>query len=87
MTNSEELDDPNDALIEEHLQFLRGRGPRPDLSGLPSADREAITGQFEIVTALADRDPELPPLEQDPVALRLGLVGHEPLRTPPEQNG
>jgi hypothetical protein len=31
-------------------------------------------GQCEIVAALADRDPELPPLEQDPVARRLGLV-------------
>ncbi|MGH3904182.1 MAG: hypothetical protein ACRDTE_08335 [Pseudonocardiaceae bacterium] len=30
--------------------------------------------QFEIVAALADRDAELPPIEDDPVAIRLGLV-------------
>ncbi|MFE7835956.1 hypothetical protein ACFU53_07825 [Streptomyces sp. NPDC057474] len=74
MTDNEELDNLNDALIEEYLLFLRGLGPQPDLSDLPPSRREAITGQFEIVKALADRDPELPPLEQDPVARRLGLV-------------
>ena len=63
----------NDALIEEYLRFLRGLGPEPDLSDLPPTRREAITGQFEIVKALADRDPELPALERDPVARRLGL--------------
>ncbi|WP_217567295.1 hypothetical protein [Streptomyces sp. GbtcB7] len=74
MTDNEELDNLNDALIEEYLLFLRGLGPQPDLSDLPASRREAITGQFEIVAALADRDPELPPLELDPVARRLGLV-------------
>ncbi|MGQ4332398.1 hypothetical protein [Streptomyces hayashii] len=74
MTDNEELDNLNDALIEEYLLFLRGLGPQPDLSDLPPSRREAITGQFEIVKALADRNPELPPLEQDPVARRLGLV-------------
>ena len=87
MPNSEEPDNLNDALIEEYLRFLRGLGPQPDLSDLPASRREAITGQFEIVAALADRDPELPPLEQDPVARRLRLVGRGPLRTLPEQNG
>ncbi|MEU6546473.1 hypothetical protein [Streptomyces sp. NPDC046859] len=74
MTDNEELDNLNDALIEEYLLFLRGLGPQPDLSDLPPSRRETITGQFEIVKALADRHPELPPLEQDPVARRLGLV-------------
>ncbi|MDH6215281.1 hypothetical protein M2283_002585 [Streptomyces pseudovenezuelae] len=74
VTDNEELDNQNDALIEEYLLFLRGLGPQPDLSDLPSSRREVITGQFEIVRALADRDPELPPIEQDPVARRLGLV-------------
>lgn len=65
--------DPSGALIEDYLRFLRGQGPEPDLSDLPPSRRQAITGQFEIVKALADRDPELPPLERDPVAQRLGL--------------
>ena len=75
MTDNEELENRNDALIEEYLLFLRGRGPEPDLSDLPPSRREEIREQFKIVKALADRGPELPPLEQDPVARRLGLVG------------
>jgi hypothetical protein len=74
MTDNEELENLNDALIEEYLLFLRGRGPEPDLSDLPLSRREEIRGQFKIVKALADRGSELPPLEQDPVARRLGLV-------------
>jgi hypothetical protein len=34
--------------------------------------------KLEIVAALADRDPELPPLEEDRVAIRLGLVDAAP---------
>jgi hypothetical protein len=75
MTDNEELENRNDALIEEYLLFLRSRGPEPDLSDLPPSRREEIKEQFKIVKALADRGPELPPLEQDPVARRLGLVG------------
>ena len=71
----DELENRNDALIEEYLLFLRGRGLEPDLSDLPASRQEEIRGQFKIVKALADREPELPPLEEDPVARRLGLVG------------
>lgn len=65
-------------VVEEYLRFLRGLGPEPDLSGLSADRREAIVGQFEVVRALADRDVELPPLELDPVARRLGLVSDGP---------
>ena len=75
MTDNEELENRKDALIEEYLLFLRGRGPEPGLSDLPPSRREEIREQFKIVKALTDRGPELPPLEQDPVARRLGLVG------------
>jgi hypothetical protein len=66
-----------DALLDEYLLFLRGRGPEPDLSGLLPDRQEEIRGQFTIVKALADRRPELPPLQQDPVAIRLGLTPRE----------
>ena len=48
MTDNEELENRNDALIEEYLLFLRGRGPEPDLSDLPPSRREEIRGQFKI---------------------------------------
>lgn len=64
---------PGVDLIEDYLKFLRGQGPEPDLSGLTEEQRAVITGQFGVVRALADRDPELPPLDRDPVARRLGL--------------
>jgi len=75
MTDNDEMENWNDALIEEYLLFLRGRGPEPDLSDLPPNRQDEVRGQFEVVKAMADRGPELPPLEQDPVARRLGLVG------------
>lgn len=58
----------NEELIEEYLQFLRGSGPEPDLSGLSVE----VLSELEIVKLLADRR-ELPPIENDPVAKRLGL--------------
>lgn len=60
-------------LLEEYLRHLRGQGTEPDLSDLPPDRCALIAGQFEIVKALADRDPNLPPIEEDPVARRLGL--------------
>lgn len=69
---------PGSDLVEDYLRFLRGQGPEPDLSDLAPQQREAVAGQFEIVKALADRDPELPPLDRDPVALRLGLLDAAP---------
>jgi len=47
------------------------------VSDLPPRRQETIKKQFKIVKALADRGPESPPLEHDPVAIRLGLVGPE----------
>lgn len=68
--------DQGGALIDEYLRFLRDHGPEPDLSQLSPEQRQVVVGQFEIVKALADRDAELPPLDRDPVARRLGL--HQP---------
>ena len=64
---------PGADLIEDYLKFLRDQGPEPDLSDLPAEQRDAIAGQFRIVRALFDRDPNLPSLDCDPVARRLGL--------------
>lgn len=60
-------------LIDAHRSHLHGDGPEPDLSGLSPADRTDIRDQFKIIDALTDRGPSLPPIDQDPVAIRLGL--------------
>jgi hypothetical protein len=75
MSRDDDLNNMIDDLIERYLLFLRGRGPEPDLSVLPADRRAKVTEQLEIVAALADRETELPPIEEDPVAIRLGLVG------------
>jgi len=75
MSADADLENRHDELIEEYQSFLRGRGPEPDLSDLPPDFQETVREEFRIVNALADRGPDLPPIEQDPVAIRLGLVG------------
>lgn len=74
MSGDDDLNNTIDDLIEQYLLFLRGRGPEPDLSVLPADRRARVTAQLEIVAALADRDLELPLIEDDPVAIRLGLI-------------
>jgi hypothetical protein len=69
-----DFDDLSSGLVDSYLLHLRGRGPEPDLSGLSADQRRRLSDQFAIVAALADRAPALPPLENDPVAIRLGLV-------------
>lgn len=69
-----DFDDVSSDLVDSYLLFLRGRGPEPDTSSLTNDQRRRLREQFAIVAALADRAPALPPLENDPVAIRLGLV-------------
>lgn len=74
MVDAADFDDVASDLVDGYLAFLRGRGPQPDLGELTADQRRRVTEQFAIVSALADRAPALPPLEQDPVAIRLGLA-------------
>lgn len=74
MDGAADFDDVSSELVDRYLLFLRGRGPEPDTSGLSSDQRRRLAEQFAIVAALADRAPELPPIAEDPVAIRLGLA-------------
>ncbi|HXW34999.1 MAG TPA: hypothetical protein VEJ87_10515, partial [Acidimicrobiales bacterium] len=65
-------------IVDEQMRYLRGEGPQPDLSALSDDERTEVFELLELVDALADRLPDPPPLEQDPIALRLGLVAAEP---------
>ena len=64
-----------DELVEEYLRFLREGGPEPDLSGLEDELSSAAVNALKVMEALVDATPGSPPLERDPVAIRLGLVG------------
>ncbi len=70
-----DFDDLSSDLVDSYLLFLRGRGQEPDLSQLPADQRRRLREQFAIVSTLADRAPALPLLDEDPVAIRLGLAG------------
>jgi hypothetical protein len=74
MSDHRSFEDQASDLIEQHLQFLRGKGPEPDLRHLSASQRRAMQERLDLVDALADREPILPPLDEDPVAIRLGLV-------------
>ena len=67
-------DDQLDDLVEEQLRYLRGKGPRPDLSSFDDDTASEVMRLLEIVDALADSVPASPKFEEDPVAVRLGLV-------------
>jgi hypothetical protein len=61
--------------IDEFLRYLRGRGPRPGIEGLPQDEQTELEDLFRVLEAIVDADePEMPPIDEDPVAARLGLV-------------
>lgn len=64
-----------DELIDEYLRFLRDGGPEPDLGDLDDELSSAAASVLKVMEALVDAAPGSPPLEHDPVAIRLGLVG------------
>lgn len=73
------MDDMNEDrvadFVDEHLRHLRGEGPAPDLTALEKAERAEVGRLLELIDAMTDTLPASPPLEDDPVAIRLGLVG------------
>jgi hypothetical protein len=73
-------------LVDDQLRFVRGEGPEPDLSGLSDSDRSEMIEVLNLVDALVDSRPVSPPLEEDPVAIRLGLLPGKP-GSPPEKSG
>ncbi len=78
---AEDFDHETEELVEQYLLFLRGRGPEPSV---PKSRQREVQALLDIVGSLAESEPELPELEKDPVAIRLGLV---PGDGPPEGAG
>lgn len=77
---TEEFDPETEGLVEQYLLYLRGRGPEPSV---PGARRDEILRLLELVDALDQTEPPLPELEDDPVAVRLGIVPDRPGSSPP----
>ncbi len=78
---AEDYDRETEELVEQYLLFLRGRGPEPSV---PKSRQREVQVLVDLVASLAESEPELPELEKDPVAIRLGLV---PGDGPPEGSG
>lgn len=75
----DEMNDPRmDHFVEAHLQYLRGEGPKPDFSDLSDHERDAVARMLDLVEAMADSLPSSPPIDEDPVAIGLGLVTRPP---------
>jgi hypothetical protein len=65
-------------IIDAYLRYLRGRGPRPEIEQLHSEEQTRLEKLFELLDAIVDSDEiEVPPIEKDPVALRLGIVSEK----------
>ena len=68
------VEDQITELIESYVAHLEGEGPAPSLDGLDAATRREARNAFRAVDAAWRSDLEIPPLEEDPVALALGFV-------------
>jgi hypothetical protein len=75
---AEDFDAETEELVEQYLLFLRGRGPEPSI---PKSRQQEVEALLDLVGALTESEPELPVLDRDPVAIRLGLV---PAGGPPD---
>ena len=74
-------------LVDAQLRYLCGEGPQPDLGNLSESERVEVVEILELVEALADFLPASPPMEQDPVAIQLGLVEERPANVLPFGDG
>lgn len=73
----------NSELVDQFLRYLRGRGPRPSVDQFSDDERAEIEDLFQLLEAIVDSDEvEVPPIDEDPVGLRLGLAGGENEDTP-----
>jgi transcriptional regulator with XRE-family HTH domain len=62
------------ALIEAYTAFLDGRAPRPVLDEVEPEMREEVLVLFGLLDASWRVGADLPPLNEDPVAVALGFV-------------
>jgi hypothetical protein len=72
---SAENEEQEGEFIDAWLRYLRGRGPRPGVGALSESERLAAEELAGLLEAIVDTDETSEPaLEDDPVAIELGLV-------------
>jgi hypothetical protein len=69
-SNSVEVEE----LVDAYIRHLEGNGDRPDLTGIRPDTAAEASELFRLLDATWASDLDLPPIEEDPVALALGLV-------------
>jgi transcriptional regulator with XRE-family HTH domain len=74
MMADDTIEDPITELIEAYIAHLEGEGPAPSLEDLDTHAKREARNAFRAVDAAWRSDLEIPPLEEDPVALALGFV-------------
>lgn len=74
MNENAACDDELESLVAAYIRHLEGDGPRPDLRGVEPDIACEARQLFALLDATWASDVELPPLEEDPVAIALGLV-------------
>jgi len=60
--------------LDRYVSYLAGEGGRPSMEGFGPEEQHVLLDMSRIIQANWVIEVELPPLEEDPVALALGLV-------------
>ncbi len=60
--------------LDQYASYLKGESDRPVINRLGPEDHRELSAMFRIIEASWASAIELPPFEEDPVALALGLV-------------
>jgi hypothetical protein len=68
------IEDQITELIEVYIAHIDGDGPAPALEGLDADTQREARNVFHVIDVAWRSDTEIPPLEEDPVALALGFV-------------
>ncbi len=69
---------PIDDLVDAYVRYLEGAADLPSLEGIDPTTRAEATELFRLLDASWDSAVDLPPFEEDPVAIALGFVPAPP---------
>ena len=78
MTDGSDHEETFADLNDQYLDYLSGDRPEPPaLEGFPPELRREVRASWELLRILREAGEYVPPpIEDDPVAIRLGIVAH-----------